>query len=246
MLTNLVNTVKEMKVWKDVVEFEGFYQVSDSGDVRSVDRHYSCTDSLGRVTKDRFKKGKVIAQREHKFGYSMVTLSKANVRYTRTVHKLMAMAFLGKTENDGLVVRHLDGNCKNNALSNLALGTQQDNVNDALVHGTVEQGEDRYNAILTAETVLAIREEKHLGATNTELARKYHLTEIKVHQLVTGAKWKSVGGHIQDARKSKKLTKEECESLVVDRNSGMTYSKMKEKYGISATQITNILKRELA
>lgn len=235
-----------METWKDVVGFEGNYQVSDKGNVRSVDRHYSYTDSIGRVTKNRLQKGKVIAKRDHQFGYDIVTLSKDNIRYTRTVHKLMAMAFLGKTESDNLVIRHLDGNCKNNNLANLALGTQLDNMKDALVHGTVEQGEDRYNAILTKKIVLAIREEKRLGALNIELAKKYHLTEIKIHQLVTGAKWKSAGGYIVDARTSKKLNEEERKGLVADRNSGMTYSKMKEKYGISATQITNILKKELA
>ena len=234
-----------MEVWKDVVDFEGLYQVSNLGRVRSVDHYVSYNDSMGRTIKNKFQRGKVIAVRDHEFGYDIVTLSKDGKPYTRTVHKLMGMAFLGKTEDDGLLVRHLDGNCKNNTLGNLALGTQLDNMADALAHNTVQQGEARYNAILTKEIVLAIREEKRLGAKNIDLAAKYGLTDIKVHQLVTGAKWKSVGGYIEGARPSKKLNETECKTLVTDRNSGMTYEKLREKYGISSTQITNILKREL-
>ena len=235
-----------METWKDVVGFEGSYQVSDKGNVRSVDRLYSYTDSIGRVTKNRLQKGKIIAKRDHKFGYDVVTLSVKNIQYTRTVHKLMAMAFLGKTEDDGLVVRHLDGNPKNNILSNFALGTQVDNARDALAHGTIEQGEARYNAKLTKEIVLAIREEKRLGARNKDLADKYCLTELKVHQLVTGAKWKSVGGYIEGARKSKILNEEEREMVVKERLAGVGYKAIANKFGVSATQIINIVKKAAA
>lgn len=68
-------------------------------------------------------------------GYRRVTLSADGKVTTRTVHSLVAEAFIGPRP-DGLEIRHLDGDPSNNAASNLAYGTHAENMQDKVRHGT--------------------------------------------------------------------------------------------------------------
>lgn len=226
-------------MWKDVVGFEGAYEVSDNGVVRSLDRKRTVADSMGRVY-EVTNKGRVLATRVHQFGYSVVTLSLKSVAYTRTVHRLMARAFLGISETQ--VVRHLDGNPRNNSLKNLTCGTQADNVKDAMRHGTVQCGESRYNAKLTALTVVEIREKKAAGGRNNDLATEYGLSEVCIHKLVTGKVWTSVGGPISSGRLSNILSLEDRVSVEKMRSDGMALAKIAAIKNVSVTQVVNILK----
>lgn len=112
--------------WRPVVSYEGLYEVSDSGQVRSVDR----IDKLGRPVK-----GGVKAQRLNVAGYPVVRLWRDNKERTRPVHRLVGEAFLGPLPL-GMETRHLDGNALNCVLSNLVYGTHSENVRDQLRHGT--------------------------------------------------------------------------------------------------------------
>ncbi|OBR80489.1 hypothetical protein A7K92_00235 (plasmid) [Klebsiella pneumoniae] len=154
------------------------------------------------------KKGQIIKPRViNDFGHLGVKLSVNGVKCDRTVHYLVATAFHGERP-EGLLIRHLDGRPSNNAPSNLAYGTQVDNMADAIAHDTVEFGERRYNAKLTNEVVIAIRIKKSEGALNKDLAAEYGLTELYIHHIVTGKKWARVGGPIVVSRASKKLDAE--------------------------------------
>jgi hypothetical protein len=84
-------------------------------------------------------------------------MGEANVRHHKKVHELVAMAFLGARPADA-VVRHLDGDAKNNAVWNLAYGSHKDNMKDAVRHGTTTRGEANHKAIVTAEVVKSLRQ----------------------------------------------------------------------------------------
>lgn len=226
--------------WKDVVGFEGIYQVSNTGIVRSVDRRRRVSDSMGR-NYEVVNRGRVLATRLHQFGYLIVTLSKENIPYTRTVHRLVAKAFL-PFRGESFVVRHLDGNCLNNNVENLAYGTQKENMADAARHNTIEKAERRYNAKLTTETVIQIRERKAAGERNVNLAKEYGLTEVYIHHLVTGEKWSSAGGPITECRISNILTPEQRIEVANCRNNGESFGKIAKRFGVSITQVINIIK----
>ena len=101
-----------MEVWKDVVGYEGFYQVSNKGNVRSVDRFVRCSNSV------RFYNGRILSQCEDDKGYYRVLLAVAGKHKSCQVHRLVAEAFLDNTENKP-EVNHKDENPSNNSVDNL-------------------------------------------------------------------------------------------------------------------------------
>lgn len=108
--------------WRPVAGFEGLYEVSDHGRVRSV--------RAGNHVNKRLQ-GKVLKERTNKVGYPVVSLYRGGkaTRKERTVHRLVLEAFVGPAP-DGCEVLHGDGTKINNHLSNLRWGTRSENMRD--------------------------------------------------------------------------------------------------------------------
>lgn len=114
--------------WRPAVGFEGFYEVSSDGRVRSLSR------VVASVTGTRAVRGRVLAKK--RIGkYLGATLSVRGVHTYCYIHRLVATAFLGEPES-GQEVRHLDGDGTNNDHRNLAWGTHSENAFDMVGHGT--------------------------------------------------------------------------------------------------------------
>jgi hypothetical protein len=109
--------------WRPVVGFEGTYDVSNIGRVRRVAGSHQCPA------------GRILGQAEGNRGHLSVSLSLEGHRHTRWVHRLVLAAFVGPCPQ-GMEVRHLDGDPKNNAVQNLAYGTRSENELDKVRHGT--------------------------------------------------------------------------------------------------------------
>lgn len=117
--------------WKPVAGYEGLYEVSDQGNVRSLPRP-------GKRNRNRVYGGqdlKPTPSGPPGARYMTVNLHHPGGRRTLRVHRLVAGAFLGPRP-DGCVIRHLDGNSLNNRVGNLVYGTQSENILDAVRHGT--------------------------------------------------------------------------------------------------------------
>jgi hypothetical protein len=112
--------------WEPVAGFEGAYEVSDKGRVRSLAR----VTSLGRRVGGRVRRPSV-----SKAGYHYVTLSQDGRRETRSVHRMVLEAFVGPRQLER-EARHRDGVPANNQLSNLLWGTHSENNLDRVAHGT--------------------------------------------------------------------------------------------------------------
>lgn len=112
------------EVWRDVPDFEGFYQVSNLGRVKS----------LSRVTGKGTLKERIIGRSSDKWGYRMVGLSPGDGRivYWR-VHVLVAHVFLGKRP-EGLEVNHRNGDKFDNSVANLEYCTPMQNMRHASRH----------------------------------------------------------------------------------------------------------------
>lgn len=107
-----------METYKDIPGYEGLYQASDAGNIKSIVGRYGDEIIL--------KTGRSSA------GYLTVTLCKAGKRSTKMVHRLIAEAFLGSS---ALQVNHKDANKGNNALMNLEYATPLENMTHARHNG---------------------------------------------------------------------------------------------------------------
>jgi hypothetical protein len=108
--------------WKDVIGYEGLYQVSNLGRVKSLNRFVT------RGCNSVFRTGNVLKSSITK-DYLKVVLSKDANKKTFTIHQLMAIAFLNhKVDGHKLVVDHIDSNKTNNRLENLQIVSQRENV----------------------------------------------------------------------------------------------------------------------
>jgi hypothetical protein len=112
-----------MEQWKPVVGYEGFYEVSNQGRIRSVDR---ITNSSIRHNDHVVKKGKMLKLNLKRGGYLAVDLSKENVKKTKTVHRIVAEAFIPNPE-DKYTVNHINGNKSDNRVENLEWATSSEN-----------------------------------------------------------------------------------------------------------------------
>lgn len=109
--------------WRPVVGWEGDYEVSNLG------RVWSCPVGTPRT-------GRILRHAVNPGGYPSVTLSRRGKVKTRPIHQLVLAAFAGPRPAGKDVIRHLDGDPTNNLLGNLAYGTQSENAQDSLRHGT--------------------------------------------------------------------------------------------------------------
>jgi len=102
------------EIWKDIEGFEGLYQVSNLGKIRSLDKWVN--NKYGTKT---FKKGRVLKNSLIKStGYYRVSLSKDNSFISKSVHQIVAKAFL-KNPNNYTQINHKDENKSNNSADNL-------------------------------------------------------------------------------------------------------------------------------
>ena len=113
-----------MENWKDIKGYEGYYQVSDFGNVRSLDRYIS----NGKST--FLKKGKDLKASLNNYGYKRVGLWKDNKSKHFCLHSLVAIAFLNHIPNgkNDIVVDHINEIKTDNKLVNLRLIDNRENV----------------------------------------------------------------------------------------------------------------------
>lgn len=168
-----------VEAWKAVAGYEGLYEVSNAGRVRSLDR----IDRLGRK-----RRGRIIRGGDSK-GYRNVLLSKDGTAFAVTVHRLVAHAFLAGHGNE---IRHLNGDRTNNRADNLAWGTAKDNANDRQQHGRTARGEKIGRARFSAELVRRVRAYGAQGLGPSEIGRLVGENKSRVHELLTRKTWKHV------------------------------------------------------
>lgn len=90
-------------------------------------------------------------------GYRHVSLCHENVKVTKSVHRLVCLAFHGEPSSPTMQVRHLDGNRQNNIPENLCWGTQEENWKDREMHGRGMKGEKHHAAKLSDFERAALR-----------------------------------------------------------------------------------------
>lgn len=119
-----------MEQWKDVIGFDGKYQVSNYGNVRSLDRYVECSDGT-----KQFRRGKMLTLTKDKDGYMFVSLGKYNP--DKKVHRLVAEAWIPNPQNKP-EVGHVDCNNSNNMVENLYWCTRKENMGHPLTRERIK------------------------------------------------------------------------------------------------------------
>lgn len=187
-MSNLHST-KTVEAWKPVVGWEGFYEVSDHGRVRSLDRTIY-RERNGRCDPVIYK-GRMIKPHLMKL-HLHLTLCSLGVQYTFLVHILVLEAFVGQRP-DGLICCHYDGDGTNNHIGNLRWDTYKANSADSIRHGTYSCGEKHGQAKLTEQQVKKIRYEYSTKKIKqVRLATKYGVSPSYIWHIVNRLTWKHI------------------------------------------------------
>lgn len=117
------------EAWKSITGFEGHYEVSDRGQIRSLDRY------VRRGTGMLWSAGRVLVSTPNDSGHHLVILYRDSERTRPQVHRVVAKAFLGEGA-PGEMVCHKNGDPDDNRAANLYWGTMSDNMRDSVRHGT--------------------------------------------------------------------------------------------------------------
>lgn len=174
--------------WLPIPGYEGAYEISSHGRVRSLDR--VLTKPWATSGYPRTIRGREIIPSLAK-GYLHVRLSdNAGRKSSAYVAHLVALAFIGPKPS-GAFVCHNDGDPLNNAAFNIRYDTKAGNEADKLRHGTLIRGSESHFAKLTEAQVTEIRSMAG-QATQTEIARKFGISQSNVSMIVNGVTWQAM------------------------------------------------------
>ena len=167
--------------WRDVIGYEGLYQVSNYGRVKSF--HNNGVRTLNPSFADYP-------------GYYVVNLTKNGKQQTQYVHILVAQAFIPNPENKSYV-NHIDGDKLNNCLENLEWTTPTENSRHAWRNGLIKSrtGTKNLHSKLTPEQVRYIRVSYKPHDENfsmVALARKFNVSKSTIYLVLARRTYKDV------------------------------------------------------
>ena len=188
-------TQKDFEVWKDVVGYKGLYQVSNFGNVKSLDRIVNKPNGVSYL-----RKGKICTQSKSNLGYMTVGFTVNNKKVNKYVHRLVAEAFITNM-NDYPQVNHIDCDKTNNRMYNLEWCTNSQNhihaskngLNKLHLHRVAYSGEENGRSLLTKEQVLEIKQ-KYIPYKYSakKLSKEYNISESCITHILNNTSWKEI------------------------------------------------------
>lgn len=170
---------EEIEIWKDIIGWEGCYQISNLGSVKSLKRK--------NVLKD-----KILKHRINKYGYACVTFRSPTKNAYYTIHRLVAITFILNLESK-LEVNHIDGNKLNNHINNLEWCTNRENIEHAVKIGLSNfVGENNPRATISESEVIRIKEFINFGLKTCSIRRLTGISESKIQMIRDGKAWRHV------------------------------------------------------
>ena len=166
--------------WRDVPGYEGKYQVSNKGRVRSLDRWVK----NGKKSK-RFHRGGILKHSLSTVGYPYISLTEGR---KTSIHRLVLEVFVGPCPK-GMETRHLNGIRTDNRLENLCWGTNMENHQDKIRHGNSIRGEKSWSSKLTETDILEIRNMLKQGIVHRVIAEQYGVGRRTIGDIANNACW---------------------------------------------------------
>ena len=215
--------------WKDIAGYDGKYQISNFGRVKSF-----CKRGIS-ICKPFFNKG-----------YLRTTLFKDNKAKKILIHRLVAEIFIPNTDTKPQV-NHIDGCKLNNHVSNLEWVTRQENAQHSVKMGLqkIIQGEDKIDAKLTNTQAEYIRENPEC-LSQRKLAELFGVTRQTIGNIQSGKRYLNAGGKIRQAKPQRPRLpddiRNEIRHIFKNRDSQFGAVALGRKFGCTATTILRIVK----
>jgi predicted DNA-binding protein YlxM (UPF0122 family) len=164
-----------MERWKNVDGYEGKYEISDHGKVRS----------------NWFGKSKILKTHKMSSGYDQLNLYKNKKHKKWSIHRLVAKHFIDNPDNK-LEVNHKDGNKDNNHYLNLEWMTHSENFAHAYGNIFDNKGENHGMSKFTNKEVSIIKKRLNNGASYKELAEEHDCSRATINYMAIGTTWRHV------------------------------------------------------
>ncbi len=175
---NMANDLYPAEEWRQIPDFPA-YSVS----------------SLGRIRRDlgvRTSKAGKILRGHIRRTYQGVNLSHNGKASVQSIHRLVALVFIGPPPTPQHQVAHGDGDRTNNSLRNLRWATAVENAADRAMHGNQYEGTRHHSSKITPDTVREIRRLRMDGVPRPVLARRHGLSTSIISRITMRKCWKSV------------------------------------------------------
>jgi hypothetical protein len=178
------------EIWRPIEGYDGFYEVSSFGRVRSLPRVLEIKNRWGGISRHE-KPGKILTSCCSSSGYFLVVLYGENRKgKSANVHQLVAEAFICKTPV-GMQVAHNNGRRENNRLTNLRIATKESNYRDRDNHGTTPKGEKVGTSKLRDCDIAEIRRLKGV-VPQRKIAERFGVSQFCIGSIHRGKAWRHV------------------------------------------------------
>ena len=172
--------------WKSIVGYEGIYEISDTGSIRSLDR--LIVNSLGV---SRNIRGIILKQNNLRNNYLGVSLAKNGGKKTFAVHKLVIRTFNPLKDEGNFVCNHIDCDRQNNHTDNLEWVTIGENNRHSYLHGNQSRKGDRHNnkkiCQKDAEEIRKLSHETNM--TQKEIGAEFNISAPMVSNIINNKNW---------------------------------------------------------
>jgi len=174
------------EIWKDIIGYEGKYQISNLGRVKSIARKFTRKGYLVTI------KERVLKQKTETYGYWAVGLNDNSMKVHK-IHRLIAIHFIPNPENKSQV-NHINGVKKDNRIENLEWATPMENQTHSWDTGLNKHcGEKHYLTTLSESDIVEIKDTyiyRSKFFNMRALGEKFNVQASTIHNIIKSKTWK--------------------------------------------------------
>lgn len=234
--------------WVAIAGFEGFYEVSSQGRVKSLDRVIGAKNHPRQS--QRTMRGRLIAQKTNRqsgrdYKRKQVCLSKDGKNYTFNVARLVAQAFIPNPFNYPFVL-HLDDDATNNNVANLQWGTHDENCRQAASRDRLKYGQEHWQSLLSDVDRKFAYEMLSRGERINNVAAKFNVKRQVISELKRGLikgyaeiKSERIGTRGQENKKSV-ISEAQVKQIKIKLKNGEKCKNLAKEYGVASSTISAI------
>lgn len=215
--------MNKIEKWSEISGYEGIYQISNHGHIRSVTRYI-----MNRWGTGTLLLGKTLSPKTDDGGYLVIGLTRDKKKTFFSIHRLVALTFI-TNDGDKRTVNHKDGDKKNNFAENLEWATHREQMSHALDSNLITpRGDYKYSPDFKKKVFEYFETEK---CSVRELAAIFNISERTAGRIAAG----------EINRKVRKLTDSDVKEIKKLRAQGLTLSTIAKKFYCGTSQVHRLV-----